>query len=783
MNSLLEQFVSECRDLIEAASRCLLDLENDSSNKAQIDELFRAVHTIKGASGLFEFKPLTSTVHAGEDLLDAVRAGDVRFNSDIADLLLEMLDRLVEWLDQIDATESLPAGAEDTSAELSRRLRLQLEDGSADEVEEEDAAEAAPAFDAWPEGVPPLPDAEEGLTFVTYLPSPNAFFTGDDPLQNVLKTPGLLWMQIQEPESWPELDAIDPFIVQIGFLVVSSASPAEVQEHFSYVASEISIQTIGMTEAPATEEAAPEPDAALREMATKLLASQKELLASEQHDISERKCLESIDQVLERLTSALELSAVCTKPVHDTASLREALEHWIHDIEVEMAGGTVAVAANIGDDEPFAPLGEPIAAVPEPQQPQPPEDTPTEIASPTLNTPSPRASSHLRVDAERVDTLMNLAGELIVAKNAMPFLAQKAEAADNAGDLVREIKSQHNTINRIAEELQAAIMHIRMVPVGNILSRFNRLVRDLSRKLGKDIQYLVDGEDTEADKAIVDELSEPVVHLIRNSIDHGIEDPKTREQAGKPRQGTIRIRAYHKEENVVLEISDDGKGIDVDRVLTKAVERGLVDQEKAANMSRSEALQLVFLPGLSTKEEVSDLSGRGVGMDSVGSMVRRMGGQIGIDSEQGFGTTVTLSLPLSMAVQRLMMVEVGDGLYGVPVDSVVESQKIDPAKIRRHRNAEMVVLRDRLIPLVRLRDLFDCPDIEEPQTLSVMVVDVDGHDSGLVVDKFHPGVDAIVKPMTGVLSGHQMYAGTALLGDGSILLALNLREMIECQYH
>ncbi|NIY72435.1 chemotaxis protein CheA [Marivivens donghaensis] len=780
MNSLLAQFVSECRDLIETASRCLLDLENDSSNKDQIDELFRAVHTIKGASGLFEFKPLTSTVHAGEDLLDAVRAGDVRFNSDIADLLLEMLDRLVEWLDQIDATDSLPAGAEDTSAELSRRLRLQLEDGSADEVEAEETAEASPAFDAWPEDVPPLPGADKGLTFVTYLPSPNAFFTGDDPLQTVLKTPGLMWMQIQEPESWPDLEALDPFIVQIGFLAVSDASQAEVEEHFSYVASEISIQTIGLTDAPPAEEAAPEPDAALKELATKLLASQKELLASEQHDISEHKCLESIDQVLERLTNALELVVVRTKPVHDTASLRETLEHWIHDIEVEMAGGAVAVE-DTEDDEPFAPLGEPIAAAPEPQPAQ--EDVSAEIASPAVSTPSPRASSHLRVDAERVDPLMNLAGELIVAKNAMPFLAQKAEAADNAGDLVREIKSQHNTINRIAEELQAAIMQIRMVPVGNILSRFNRLVRDLSRKLGKDIQYLVDGEDTEADKAIVDELSEPVVHLIRNSIDHGIEDPKAREQAGKPRQGTIRIRAYHKEENVVLEISDDGKGIDVDRVLTKAVERGLLDQEKAANMSRSEALQLVFLPGLSTKEEVSDLSGRGVGMDSVGSMVRRMGGQIGIDSEQGFGTTVTLSLPLSMSVQRLMMVEVGDGLYSVPVDSVVESQKIDPAKIRRHRNAEMVVLRDRLIPLVRLRDLFECPDIEEPQTLSVMVVDVDGHESGLVVDKFHPGLDAIVKPMTGVLSGHQMYAGTALLGDGSILLALNLREMIECQYH
>ena len=274
-----------------------------------------------------------------------------------------------------------------------------------------------------------------------------------------------------------------------------------------------------------------------------------------------------------------------------------------------------------------------------------------------------------------------------------------------------------------------------------------------------------------------------MVHLIRNSIDHGIEDAKDRAMTDKPKQGTIRVNAYNKDDSEVVEISDDGKGIDVGRVGQKALERGLIDADRVEAMSLNDKLQLIFLPGLSTKEQVSDLSGRGVGMDVVASMVRRMGGQIAIDSRQGLGTRVTMSLPLSMAVQRLMMVEVGDGLYGVPVDSVVESQKIDPSTIKHHRDTEMVVLRDRLIPLVRMRDLFQCSDAKAPKALSVMVVDVDGHETGLVVDRFHPGVDAIVKPMSGVLSNYDCCSGTALLGDGSILLALNLREIIECLYH
>ncbi|OUD10614.1 hypothetical protein BVC71_03740 [Marivivens niveibacter] len=736
MNSLLDQFVSECRDLIETSSRALLALETDTENPAQINELFRAIHTIKGASGLFDFKPLTSCVHAGEDLLDAVRAGDVAFNSGIADLLLEMLDRLVEWLDSIEDSETLPSDAQEISAALSTRLRDYISDG-AGVNDADDTSQQTEVAAPWPDDIPVLEGAETGLSLITYTPGETTFFAGGDPLRTVLAAPGLLWMQVVQPDDWPDVDQLDPFMLKIGFRLVSSATVPDLEKHFSYDIDDVSIERIAATDGPS----------AIEQLADDILQSQAALLATPQTGVAAENIQKSAADVVARVGRNLNVS---DDAVGD-------LDATIADVRGEPAG-----------NDP-APVDKPQVAEPEKQP----------AAAPAKQ----RSSGYLRVDSDRIDALMNLAGELIVAKNAMPFLARKAENIEDGRELVREIKMQHNTINRIAEELQAAIMQIRMVPVGSVLSRFNRLVRDMSRKLGKDIRYVVDGEDTEADKAIVDELSDPIVHLIRNSIDHGIEDPTERAEADKPKQGTIRVSAFNKDDSVVIEITDDGKGIAVDKVVKKALERGLIDAERVNAMSANEKLQLIFLPGLSTKEEVSDLSGRGVGMDVVASMVRRLGGQISIDSEPGLGARVTLSLPLSMAVQQLMMVEVGDGLYGVPVDSVVESQKISPVSIRRHRDAEMVLLRDRLIPLVRMRDLFQCDAQDDPETLSVMVVDVNGHESGLVVDRFHPGVDAIVKPMSGVLANYDCYSGTALLGDGSILLALNLREIVECQYH
>lgn len=744
MNPLLAQFVTEGRDLLEQASGALLALERNPGDLAQLDALFRAVHTIKGASGLFEYAAFTRTVHAGEDLMDAIRTRDVAFTPEIADLILEMLDRVGGWLDDLEETEALGRGAETQADSLSARMRDRIgNDGG--------TADTAPAATArtldWPAGVPADLGTGRTLHLVIYRPVETAFFTGDDPLRMALSTPDLVWIELTGAGDMPDLATLDPFLVTTGFRLVSAATGEALAEHFRYVSDEADIAALGEPPRPALQPSAGAVTAAA------LIETQRRLIACENHGDIRDATLGAVQEVLLRIA-----------------------RHEAPEIAGRIDGAPLGAAEL---DAIAAELLAPAAhsAPPAPPSGLPPATTPAEAPA---GESGPRKSGVLRVDAERIDTLMNLTGELIVAKNAMPFLARKAEEIEGARELLREIKMQYDMVNRITEELQAAVMQIRMVPVGSVLGRFNRLVRDLSRKLGKQIVLETSGEETEADKAVVEELSDPLVHLIRNAIDHGLEPPDERRAAGKPDTGTLRLAAFQRDDSVVIEVTDDGRGIALDRVKAKALERGVVDREALERMSEEQALQLILAPGLSTKEEISDLSGRGVGMDVVAAMVRRVGGAVTVSSASGQGTTVRISLPLSMAVQRLMMIEVETNFFGVPIDSVVESQKIPASRIRRHRDSEMFLLRDRMIPLLRLRRLFALPEAVAEETVSVMVVTIDGTEIGLAVDRFHPGVDAIVKPMTGLLAGTGCYSGTALLGDGSVLLALDLPEILEC---
>jgi len=410
--------------------------------------------------------------------------------------------------------------------------------------------------------------------------------------------------------------------------------------------------------------------------------------------------------------------------------------------------------------------------------PPPDEDTPplvkvedAVIDKPTLKT--------LKVDQTKVDRLMDLIGELVVAKNSLPYLARRAERVYGSRDLAREIKDQYGVINRIAQELQGSIMQVRMMPVGHVFQRFPRLVRDLSKKLDKNIQLVVEGEDTEADKNIIETLADPLIHILRNSIDHGIEPPEERLERGKPGEGQIRVKAYQDNDNVAIEITDNGRGIDAAAVKDKAVRRGLLTAEQAAGLSDHEAVQWIFAPGLSTAEQVSDISGRGVGMDVVRTSVERVGGSVTVHSQRGIGTDIRLTLPLSMAVTHVMAVELDGKLMGVPMDLVVETVRLAPAAIYAIKQREAFILRDRLTPLLRLRRLLA---MIEPATgdaaQATLVVRMHGESVGIVVDNFREGMEVILKPLEGVLAGLKHYAGTALLGDGSVMLVLNLKELL-----
>jgi len=447
------------------------------------------------------------------------------------------------------------------------------------------------------------------------------------------------------------------------------------------------------------------------------------------------------------------------------------------------------------DNKQETPLTEPVIAVTE--QPTTPEPvltptTPAPLVKERRKTDRRRSggetepdgsnkSPHkiLRVDQERIDMLMDLVGELVVAKNALPFLAKRADEDFKVKELGKEIKAQYSVINRLAEELQSAVMSVRMVPVSSVFQRFPRLVRDLSRRLEKNIQLVMEGEDTEADKNVIENLADPLIHLVRNSLDHGIELPQERRAKGKPEQGTLTLRAIPMDDQVIIEIIDDGKGIDPDIIKQKAYEKGIIDEAKLDTISNQEAVELIFAAGLSSKEEASDLSGRGVGMDVVRTAVIEAGGSVSIKSVVDEGTTLRLALPLSMAVAQVMMIEVDGQVYGVSMETIRETVRVPRSAIERVKHHEVIVLRDKLIPLRRLRHLLGLPDVSEAvEEEAILIVSYHGEEVGLVIDDFHEGIDVIQKPLEGVMSGFPIYAGATLLGDGRVLLILDLKELI-----
>jgi len=385
------------------------------------------------------------------------------------------------------------------------------------------------------------------------------------------------------------------------------------------------------------------------------------------------------------------------------------------------------------------------------------------------------------VDQAKIDRLMNLIGEMVVAKNAMPYLANRAETVFGVRELSREIKAQYATINRISEEMQDAIMQIRMMPVSFVFQRFPRLVRDISRRLDKQVNLELEGQETAADKNIIESLGDPLVHIVRNSLDHGFEMPDVRVAAGKSPAGTLRIVARQEADRVIIEISDDGKGIDAQAVKLKAYQKGLIDEATMDRISDQEAVNLVFIPGFSTSEVVSDLSGRGVGMDVVRTAIEQVHGSIVLESTKGQGTRIRLSLPLSMAVTNVMTVESNQQMFGIPMDAVVETVRVPRASVRTIKQRKATLLRGRVVPLRDLNTVLGLaapPLTNDSDEFAVLVVKVGDESLGLVVDDFHETADIILKPLSGVLSGLRAYSGSALMGDGSVLMVLNTKEML-----
>lgn len=386
-------------------------------------------------------------------------------------------------------------------------------------------------------------------------------------------------------------------------------------------------------------------------------------------------------------------------------------------------------------------------------------------------------SGTLKVNFEKLDDLLNLVGELVIHRTALLALeARIKESSDKS--LAVDFAQSSQLIGETAAQLREAIMKTRMLPVKVVFQRFNRLVRDLCRRHGKEVDLVFVGEETELDKTVIDEIGEPLLHLIRNAVDHGIEIPEMRRQSGKSAKGTLTLRARHENSHMVISIEDDGKGISPERVRNSAVAKGLIDTQQARGLSDREALQLIFMPGFSTREEVTETSGRGIGLDVVKNTVASFNGMIDMESTMGVGTTFTLKLPLTLAIITSLMVEVSGEKFAIPLSGVLESIKVNREDIHQVADGQVIQLRDRLLPLVRVNRFFGLSREVEDENAYVVVVGSGERRGGLVVDRLLGQQEIVIKAMDDYLGNLPGIAGGTILGDGKIALIFDIASLL-----
>ncbi len=383
----------------------------------------------------------------------------------------------------------------------------------------------------------------------------------------------------------------------------------------------------------------------------------------------------------------------------------------------------------------------------------------------------------IKVPQEKIDKLMNLIGELMIKKNNFNSLAKEILIEYGLAKVADKIKQAGNQVSRISEDLQDTIMAIRMVPLSIVFSRFPRLIRDLSKSLGKKINIDIQGEDTELDKTLVEVIGDPLVHIIRNSIDHGIESPQERMKKGKGETGNISIKGYNEGQFVIIEIKDDGKGIDPEKVAKKAIEKGIIEENNIEKMSKNELQMLVFAPGFSTKTEVSDLSGRGVGMDVVRTNIERISGSVSLESEIDMGTTIKMKLPLTLAVNKGIEARVDREYYYISVQHIIETVRVDRENIITHKNKQMIIVRDEILPLLSLSKILNKPD-EYPEELEILVSYIKGRKFAIKVDKVIGESEYLIKPLPGLLSNISFYSGAVITGKGEIKLVIDPLRLI-----
>jgi two-component system, chemotaxis family, sensor kinase CheA len=769
MNALHEQFIAEARELIHEATDDLITIEREGAAKERVERLLRTFHTLKGSAGVVELAAMSLTLHAAEDLLATIHVGRRDTTAGIIDQALACLDLVSRWVDDFEAHRSLPLRADDDARVMTRQLRdLLLDNAPAQQIASERKVSAYVGDEAAAEWVLRLLQSERSQNFlraqprsielvaISYEPHVGCFYNGDDPIALMRKVPHLLAFHIEAREAWPQVAELDPFACYLRFQGISAGNRAELSQIFRLVPDQVRIidvplERFGLRQSTEVDEIG---SAALIRA---VIAEQRRIV-----DVSDRS-----EGFTGRIGAAARVAANALR--HD---LRIDLAE-----QIERAGATATRERNVGSL--LAILDETLELIT--PSPRPEGDKAEAGGASSGHAGVERVAGHwVRVEESRIDALVNLAGELLVVKSSLAHLATRVEQNIETGELAQAIGREREAIERLATEMHAATLQLRMVPLAQVFRSFPRFVRDMSRRFDKKVRLLTLGETTESDKAIVDRLFEPLMHLVRNALDHGIEGPDERRAAGKPELSTITMQASRVGDRLVVEVIDDGRGINPDIIRRRARERGLLTPEELAERSDEQIIDLVFSAGFSTAAEVSDVSGRGVGMDVVRTMAEQIGGWASLASRVGAGTTVRLDLPISIAISRIMVAEAAGQVFGIPMEAVTETLHLSPDRIAQIKSNDAFVLRDRILPICSLAELMNLP--EKPGHKSdvrlVIITETSGRMVALEVDAIRDRLEVVLKPMQGLLANARGYLGTTLLGDGRVLLVLDLKELL-----
>ncbi len=735
LDEVLQTFIIESRELLQQMEDALLQIEQAPDDADLINAIFRAAHTIKGSAGLFGLDHVVSFTHVVESALDKVRDGELLIDSGLAALFLESCDFIGLLIDHIaDGNEPGEHVAHHGNALLDR-LKQYLSPGQAQQtaaampVQHEQTVEsdgvAVVETDNWHIslrfGIDSLRNGMDPVAFLRYLNTLGTF----------VRIATLV-------DAIPSAEQMDPESCYVGFEISfkSDADKATIEGAFDFVREDSKIRIIPP-----------------RSKVSEYLGLIKDLPEQE-----------------------MKLGEILIK----CGTLTQA--------ELD-----AALNAQSGPQTAARPIGEVLV---ESQLVQPAVVEAALEKQKQVKEHKAAENNFIRVDAAKLDQLINMVGELIIAGAGTNLIAQRVGVAElmqaaNSNDIESlrarllavaeqfgELLESTSTMSRLVEEVRDSALNLRMVQIGGTFNRFQRVVRDVSKELGKDIRLVISGEETELDKTVVERIGDPLTHLVRNSMDHGIEPADVRTARGKPAHGTLKLNAFHDAGSIVIEVSDDGGGLNKDKILAKAIERGLVKPDQ--QLTEKEIYNLIFEAGFSTADAVSNLSGRGVGMDVVRRNIQALRGTVDIESKPGEGTRISIRLPLTLAIIDGFLVEVGKSAYVVPLDMVVECIELteEDRQGMEETGRNYINLRGEVLPYLHMRDLFEVEG-EGPQRANVVVVQYAGHKAGLVVDNLMGEYQTVIKPLGKVFSQIKGIGGFTILGSGEVALILDVPRLMQ----